>query len=391
MEVFRQTDVGNNCTQIIGKPNFILACIFILISFHTYCQEFKIDTTQLSQYLNRNHTNNQFDGIALIAYKDSIIYSKTIGYSNNKMKSQFDYSTKFQIASLSKQFTSFGILILEQENKLKTEDYVYHYLPKFPFKKIKIKHLMSHTSGLPSFVDSMWQDLDTTIVNGNKEMLLMLESKKYPLQWSPGSKWEYSDIGYCTLASLIEKVSGRNFKEFMNQSIFKPSGMTNTSAEFSTDYRAIKDLDLAMGYVYDSISKKKIVAYDSPQNNFIYWLGGFYGDGSVVSTIEDLLKWDKALYEGKIIHPESLKKAMTPTKLNNENLADAWGTFYGFGWFLYDSEKFGRVQTHSGGHPGYSSKLTRCPDKNLTIIILSNLSLPEFWKFNILKELEKQQ
>ena len=182
---------------------------------------------------------------------------------------------------------------------------------------------MSHTSGLPSFVDSMWQDLDTTIVNGNKEMLLMLESKKYPLQWSPGSKWEYSDIGYCTLASLIEKVSGRNFKEFMNQSIFKPSGMTNTSAEFSTDYRAIKDLDLAMGYVYDSISKKKIVAYDSPQNNFIYWLGGFYGDGSVVSTIEDLLKWDKALYEGKIIHPESLKKAMTTTKLNNENLADA--------------------------------------------------------------------
>ena len=148
----------------------------------------------------------------------------------------------------------------------------------------------------------------------------------------------------------------------MNQSIFKPSGMTNTSAEFSTDYRAIKDLDLAMGYVYDSISKKKIVAYDSPQNNFIYWLGGFYGDGSVVSTIEDLLKWDKALYEGKIIHPESLKKAMTPTKLNNENLADAWGTFYGFGWFLYDSEKFGRVQTHSGGHP---VRRGRCPHRDV--------------------------
>jgi CubicO group peptidase (beta-lactamase class C family) len=373
------------------KPTNILVCILTLISFQTYCQEFKIDTLKLSEHLNKNHDNNRFDGIALIAYKDSIIYSKSIGYSNNELKTKFNYTTKFQIASLSKQFTSFGILILEQENKLKTEDYVYQHLPKFPFKEIKIKHLMSHTSGLPNFVNSMWKDLDTTIVNGNKEMLLMLESNKYPTQWSPGAKWEYSDIAYCTLASLIEKVSELNFKDFMSERIFKPAGMTNTSAEFSTDYRTIKKLDLAMGYIYDSISKKKIIAYESPSNSFLYWLGGFYGDGSVVSTAEDLLKWNKALNEGKIIHPKSLKKAMTPTKLNDGSLADAWGTSYGFGWFLYNSKNFGKVQAHSGGHPGYSSRLTRCPEKNLSIILLSNLSIPEFWKLNILKELEKQQ
>ncbi|WP_299399144.1 serine hydrolase domain-containing protein [uncultured Gelidibacter sp.] len=375
----------------MGKPYLILACLLTLLGFQTYAQEFKIDTTQLSQYLSKKHVNNQFDGVALVAYKDSIIYSKSLGFANNELKSQFDHATKFQIASLSKQFTSFGILILEQDKKLKTEDYVYHYLPNFPFKDIKIQHLMAHTSGLPNFIDAMWKDLDTTKINGNKEMLLMLESDKYPLQWTPGSQWEYSEIGYCTLASLIEKASGTDFKTFMEERIFKPAGMKNTSAEFSTDYRTINDSDIAMGYVYDSISNKKIVAYEAPENTFIYWLGGFYGDGSVVSTVEDLLKWDKALYEGHIIHPESLETAMTPTKLNNGNLADAWGTSYGLGWFLYESDHFGRIQTHSGGHPGYSSRLTRSPDKNLTIILLSNLSIPEFWEFNILKELEKQQ
>lgn len=367
------------------------AWLLSLVGFHTYGQNFKIDTAQLSQYLDKYHEQNQFDGIALVAYKDSILFSKTYGYANNELKMPFNLATKFQIASLSKQFTAFGVLILEQENKLKTEDYVYHYLPKFPFKEIKIKHLMNHTSGLPNFVGTMWKDLDTTIVNGNKEMLLMLESNKYPLQWPPGSRWEYSDIGYCTLASVIEKASGMNFKEFMNESIFKPAEMTNTSAEFSTDYRAINDPELAIGYIYDSTNNKRLIAYESPSNSFIYWLGGFYGDGSIVSTVADLLKWDKALYQGNIIHPESLKKAMTPTTLNDGKLADAWGTSYGLGWFLYNSENFGSVQSHSGGHPGYSSRMTRCPDKDLSIILLSNLSIPEFWNLNILKELEKQQ
>ncbi|WP_325449737.1 serine hydrolase domain-containing protein [Gelidibacter sp.] len=350
-----------------------------------------MDKMQLGQYLHTYHDKHQFDGIALIAYKDSIVYGKTNGYANNELGTPFKLSIKFQIASLSKQFTAFGILILEQENKLKTEDYVYQYLPKFPFKEIQIKHLMNHTSGLPNFVDAMWKDLDTTRINGNREMLLMLESKKYPLQWSPGSRWEYSDIGSCTLANVIEKASGMNFKEFMEERLSKSAGMTNTSAEFFTDYRTIDNSDLAMGYVYDATNNIKKIAYQSPENSFIYWLGGFYGDGSVVSTAEDLLKWDKALYEGEIVHPESLKKAITPTKLNDGKLADAWGTGYGFGWFLYHSENFGTVQTHSGGHPGYSSRMTRCPDTEITIILLSNLSIPEFWNFNILKELEKQQ
>jgi CubicO group peptidase (beta-lactamase class C family) len=373
------------------KTIFNFAWLILLISINTYAQDFKIDTTKINQFLKEIHEKNQFDGIALIAYKDSIVYKNSFGYSNNELKTRFSDSTKFQIASLSKQFTSFGILILEQENKLSIDDYVFKHLPEFPFKNVKIKHLMSHTSGLPSFVNSMWKDLDTNKINGNEDMLLMLKSNKYPLQWIPGSKWEYSDIAYCTLATVIEAKSKINFKKFMSEKIFKPAGMTNTSAELSTDFRNIKTSNLAIGYAYDSNTNKKLIAYNLPKNNFIYWLGGFYGDGSVISTTKDLLKWDNALYEGKIIHPKTLKKAMTPTRLNEGDIVKSWWkTSYGLGWFLSKSEKFGKVQNHIGVHPGYRSSMTRCPEKHLTIIILSNLSIP-IRKINLLGELEKQQ
>ncbi len=369
------------------KLNFLL----LLISNSSFGQDFKFNQDSLNNFLESEHLNNRFDGVALIALNNSIIYKKNIGYANNGTKKHFDLTTKFQIASISKQFTSFGILILEQENKLNTNDFVQKHLTDFPFKNIQIKHLMSHTSGMPNFIESMWKDLDTTKVTGNVEMLEMLKSNKYPLQWQPGEKWEYSDIAYCTLATIIEKVSRMSFKKFMEKKLFTPAGMNNTTAEFSTDYRTIKSPELAIGYVYDTITQSKLIAYDVPENNFIRWLGGFYGDGSVVSTAEDLVKWDNALYEGKIISRSSLEKAMTPTILNNGDKVKAWGANYGFGWFLYNSPNFGQIQTHTGGHPGYSSRITRCPDKHLTFILLSNLSIPRFWEINLLNELEKQQ
>ncbi len=371
--------------------NKFLLVLLASLSFLSHGQEFKIDTSKVDQLLRASHSKNRFNGMALIAYKNRVVFQQAYGYSNIENQSTFTDSTKFQIASLSKQFTSFGILILEQENKLRIDEVVAVYLPDFPYANIKIRHLMSHTSGLPNFVNTMWKDLDTTIVNGNKEMINMLKSGKYPLQWEPGDKFEYSDIGYCVLATLIEKVSGINFKDFMAKKLFEPANMKNTSAEFVTDHRLIKASNLSMGYVYDSTSNKMEIAYNVPTNNFVSWLGGFYGDGSVVSTIGDLLKWDKALYEGKVIKPENIEKAMSVTVLNNGSNAEAWGASYGLGWLLYDSSNFGKVQTHSGGQPGYSSRLTRCPDKQLTIILLSNMSIPEFWKLNLLNELERQQ
>ncbi|CAM1371797.1 serine hydrolase domain-containing protein [Tenacibaculum xiamenense] len=367
-----------------------------LLTFALFCisvnsQELKLNTEKLTNYLQNFHNNNRFNGEVLVAHKNKVVYRKSFGYANTELKTTFNNKTKFQLASLSKQFTSFGILILEQEKKLSVNDYVSSHLSNFPYKKVQIKHLMSHTSGLPNFVNSMWQDLDTTKVNGNKEMFEMFASKKYPSQWAPGKKWEYCDIGYCTLASLIEKVSGKSYKNFMKEKIFDPAKMHSTTAEHSTDYRTVKTPELAMGYIYDAKANEKRIAYETPENSFVYWLGGFYGDGSIISTLDDLLKWDKALYEKSIISEQSLTKATTPVKLNNGELANGWGSHYGFGWSLYTSEKLGKVQTHSGQQPGYNTRLTRCPEKKLTIIIAANLSIPKFWEINLLKQIEEQQ
>lgn len=365
---------------------------FILLTspFYTKAQCLDIDTTKINKTLLSLHKKNDFSGTVIIKQKDKILYQNHFGYSDIKHKTPFYYNTKFQIASLSKQFTSFGILILEQENLLTTNDFVSKYIPDFPFPTIQIKHLMSHTSGLPNFIKTMWKDLDTTKVNGNTSMLSMLKSNKYPLQWEPGTKFEYSDIGYCLLAIIIENVSGVDFKTFMKQKLFTPSGMHNTSAEFATDTRLLNYKELAKGYELNKTSNQLLIANQLPSNNYVYWLGGFYGDGSVISTAQDLLKWDKVLYLNTIISEKSLKKAMTPFTLNNGQFSKAWGTNYGLGWFLYKSPTFGIIQTHSGEQPGYRSRLVRAPEKQLTIVILSNISSPNFNQINILKILEEQ-
>ena len=254
---------------------FIRLLATALLCIQINAQDIKIDKDKITHYLQSFHNNHRFNGEVLIAHKNKVIYRKSFGYAHYDSKTPFHYNTKFQLASLSKQFTSFGILILEQEKKLSTNDFVSDYLTDFPYKEVQIKHLMSHTSGLPNFVKSMWQDLDTTKVNGNMEMFEMFASKKYPLQWKPGEKWEYCDIGYCTLASLIEKVSGKRYKSFMKEKIFDPANMNNTSAEHSTDYRTVKTPELAMGYVYDYKKGKNRIAYKTPENSFVYWLGGF--------------------------------------------------------------------------------------------------------------------
>ncbi|CAL2095959.1 Class A beta-lactamase-related serine hydrolase [Tenacibaculum sp. 190524A02b] len=367
-----------------------LTFILLTSSFYTKAQYLDIDTTKINKTLLSLHKKNDFSGTVIIKQKDKILYQNHFGYSDIKNKTSFNYNTKFQIASLSKQFTSFGILILEQENLLTTNDFVSKHIPDFPFPTIQIKHLMSHTSGLPNFVKTMWKDLDTTKVNGNAIMLSMLKSNKYPLQWEPGTKFEYSDIGYCLLAIIIENVSGVDFKTFMKQKLFTPSGMYNTNAEFVTDTRSLNYKELAKGYELNKTSNQLLIANQLPSNNYVYWLGGFYGDGSVISTAKDLLKWDKALYQNTVISKKSLQKAMTPFTLNNGLLSKAWGTNYGLGWFLYKSPVFGIIQTHSGEQPGYRSRLVRAPEKQLTIVILSNISNPNFNQINILKILEEQ-
>ncbi|MEN7548707.1 serine hydrolase domain-containing protein [Rapidithrix thailandica] len=370
------------------KLSRILTLSMYLLLGGSFLQAQSFNTAYIDSVFTAYHQAHRFNGQVLVAHRGEVFFEKSYGYANFEEKTPFTQSTHFQIASLSKQFTSFGILYLQQKGKLSIDDSLQKYFPELPYPGITLKHLMNHTSGLPNFVNSMIPDLDKSQVNGNAQMLKMLASGKYPSQAAPGERWEYCDIGYCLLALVIEEVSGKRFDKFMKKALFAPAGMKGTSAELGTDIRNIEKKQLAMGYTYEPGQDQMIPAHLVPANEFVYWLGGFYGDGSVVSTARDLLKWDQLLYSSKMFSKETLDVAFTPTKLNDGTLAKAWGTDYGLGWMLFDGKKYGidsKIVEHAGGHPGIRSRLTRCIDKQLTIIILSNQDIENFHELRVLQ------
>jgi len=370
-----------NYKTIKMSNKFKIYLIAFLSAFSISANAQEINTSYIDSVFNSNYKLHKFSGMVLVAQMGKIVFNKSYGLANYELNQSFNDDSRFQIASLSKQFTAYAILYLQQQGKLSIDDYVAKYLPRFPFKNITIRHLLTHTSGLPNSEKSMWKDYDTKSINGNVQMLDMLETNKYPLQWEPGQKWEYSDIGYCTLGTLIEVVSGERYDMFMKKHLFYPAKMENTTAELYTDIRKIDPSNLSIGYEYDAIKNKYLPADLLPKNSFVQYLGGFYGDGSVVSTADDLLKWDQELYNNKIITKESVEQSMTPSRLNDGKLIEEWGGNYGIGWGLFSHPELGKMMVHGGYQPGFLSKFMRFTDQKITVIILSNTSDDAFWTY----------
>jgi CubicO group peptidase (beta-lactamase class C family) len=186
-----------------------------------------------------------------------------------------------------------------------------------------------------------------------------------------GEKWEYADINYDILATIIERVSGKNYEKFMRKHVFRPAGMRHTEGLLVTDIRRIKAKNLARGYLRDSI-KGVHLAHEA--RNFVFYLGDFYGDGSVISTVEDLKKWDDALR--RYMQEDSLHfgEAYRPIiRKDGSVLEMRKGVSYGFGWGLRDEPPMGKIYSHSGGHPGFSTYYFRYPDKKMTLVVCMNV------------------
>ena len=240
--------------------------------------------------------------------------------------------------------------------------------------------MLAHTSGIPKFYPNMTNDLDHSKVNGNNIMYEQLVSNIYSAEFEPGKKWSYSNISYCLLASLIEKLTGQSFDIFMAENLFKPAGMNHTTAELTTDIRNIKGANIAIGYHYNKFTKAYVRAEEI--NESVYWLGGFYGDGSVVSCVKDLYKWKKAYISGKILSQKHITMQCTPQQTNSGEKARGWGYDYALGWHNLP-KGFGYSQSsvqHSGNHPGYHSRFTIDKENDLTVILFCNQQLDKFWE-----------
>jgi CubicO group peptidase (beta-lactamase class C family) len=290
-------------------------------------------------------------GASLIVIKDGKpIVRRGLGYANLEEHTRATPGTNYRLASVSKQFTAACILLLKQDGKLQLTDPIRKWLPELPDSdsKISIENLLTHTSGLIDYEDLIPPDRTSQI---NDADVLRMIAAQHRLNFEPGSAHRYSNGGYVLLGLIVERVSGMDLADFMKQRIFQPLGMDHTLM-YEHD-RGPQVPDRAYGY---SENDGKWTRTDQDVTS------ATRGDGGIYSNIDDLAKWDAALYTDKLLDADSRRLAFTP----KDPLADP-DVDYGFGWRLS-----GDTVWHSGESIGFRNVIVRWPGQHLTVIILSN-------------------
>ncbi|NLR77774.1 beta-lactamase family protein [Chitinophaga eiseniae] len=309
---------------------------------------------ELEAFYNGKLIRSGFNGAMIVARKGVVIFEKYHGYENSRSKAPIVDSSAFQLASVSKTFTGAAVLWLAQKEQLSLDDSLQKFFPTFPYKGINVRMLLSHRSGLPNylyFCDSLWKKESGFITND--EVIKLMEVHKPPMQHLPGTHFQYCNTNYLLLASIIEKVSGQKYADFMTQTIFKPLGMNST-------------------FVFNPGSAVHTHQTQSHKYNGQFepdtYFDGVMGDKGIYSSAEDMLKWDQALYSGQFLNEASLKAAYTPYSNEKPGVRN-----YGLGWRLMvypDSTK--NIVYHNGWWHGNNTVFYRFVQDTTTLIILGN-------------------
>tara|TARA_B110000027_G_C16120431_1_gene302542 strand:- start:4074 stop:5219 length:1146 start_codon:yes stop_codon:yes gene_type:complete len=317
---------------------------------------------KINSFFKNKFSKNQFNGNILFAENGNIISQKSFGYSNLRKRELLTKNHSFQLASVSKPFTSLAILQLIEKKKINLLDSIQKFFPEFPYEGITIHQLLSHRSGMSQYThfcdapDSIWPDKSITI---NNDDVINIISKIVPLiNYKPDHKYYYCNTNYLLLASILEKVSGLSFKQYMKKHIFNPSGMYNS-------------------IIYDRTNFEELILPAQGYENKTPWedvyLNGVVGDKGVYSTTEDLLRFDRAL-EKNIFISDSLKK-LAFSKMNKDRNGNK---NYGYGFRLKEHKNYGKIVYHTGWWKGFRSYFIKVVDKNQTIIVLNNVKRGRF-------------
>lgn len=322
---------------------------------------------KIDSLLNVQFAENTLNGNVLIAEKGTVIYKKSYGLANETTQELLNENSIFELASVSKQFTAMAVAILKEKGKLSYDDKLSKFIPElYSYDNITIKNLLQHTSGLPDYMELMEGLFDKSKIATNKDIIALFAQQSPKLLFEPNTKWEYSNTGYALLATIIEKASGMSYGDYLKKAIFSPLKMNNTFV-YTRRYAPKKVTNYAFGYVYNDSLKKHVLPDDFYATKEVVWLDGIVGDGTVNSTVNDLLKWDRALYKNKLLSKSGMNEVFEVGTLN-----DGSKTNYGFGWMIDQNKDFGKLTNHSGGWPGYKTYIDRHIDNDKTIIILQN-------------------
>jgi CubicO group peptidase (beta-lactamase class C family) len=336
----------------------------------------RINYEKVDSIISNLASNKKFSGVVLIAENGKVKYNKAVGYIDYANHKPLNKYSIFELASVSKQFTAMTIMMVKEKGLLHYDDLVEKYI-NIPYKGMTIRQLLTHTSGLPDYqaiMDSYW---DKSKVADNDDIINYLNKYAPPKLFEPGEKYLYSNTGYVLLASILEKVSGRDFIEFCNTEIFNKLKMNYTAIRSLAEKATIKNFTL--GHVYVSERNDYIRADSFPSSNYTIWLGNRKGPGRISSTADDLLKWDQALYTNYLLSQTTLEEAFTPMLLNNGAISN-----YGFGWDLIPEHN---IVWHNGDNPGYKTLIIRFLKTKTTLIVLCNNATDEF--VNLTDQLKK--
>lgn len=293
-------------------------------------------------------------GATVIVVRDGqTVLRKAYGMADVAGKAPMRPETSLRLGSITKQFTSTAILMLAEEGKLAVSDPITKFFPDYPTqgKVITVEHLLTHTSGIASYTNKLaYRDTMTR----DTSVAQMIDSfKNDPLEFAPGARYNYNNSGYFLLGAIIEKVSGMSYAKFVEQRIFVPLGMTQSAyegLERAPTMRAVGHSKTPNGW-----EKSPGLSMSQP-----------YAAGSLVSTVDDLARWDAAVAAGKLLKPASWQQAFAPYKL-----ADGKATNYGYGWMmgkLRGSDWIG----HGGGINGFSTYALRLPEHKVYVAVLTN-------------------
>ncbi|MCX6204172.1 MAG: serine hydrolase [Bacteroidetes bacterium] len=293
-------------------------------------------------------------GASVLVYQnDKIVFQKGYGVKELTNFEKIDPYTNFRLASVTKQFTAMSILLLAKNNKLSLEDPLTKYFSSFPAygKKIKIKHLLTHSSGLVDYEDLMPVTQQKPLHDTNCLQLMYLTDSLY---FQAGTDYRYSNTGYGILALIVEKISGQDFATFLKQNIFMPLGMKSTVA-FEEGKSSVVNR-----------------AYGSSFENGVWTqtdqslTSAVLGDGGIYTNTVEMTKWIKALWDYKLLSPEMQKTAWSRKKLDNGKIID-----YGYGWHVEDYNNITHPH-HGGSSIGFRNHILLFPEQKLMIIVLTN-------------------
>ncbi len=362
----------------LSSKSFYLVSLFLLITFNQSRVGSELPSTdiqlthrvhqiidakkavKIDSFFAERHEKWRMNGTVLVAEKGRIVYEKAFGFADFRNKIPLNINSPFQLASVSKPLTATAVLKLYEEGKLDLDDNIRKFFPRFPYDGITIRLLLTHRSGLPNymyFVEDYWPDRHKPI--SNKDVLDIMMKHKPAIYYLPDRRYNYCNTNYALLASIIEKVSGHSFADFMKENIFDPAGMKNTRI-----YNKTRDSQFPSDVIgYTRYGRRAIDSY----------LNGVVGDKGVYATVEDLLAFDQALQTGVLLRKQTLREAYKP---EHKDLR-IWDN-YGLGWRVNAADPHDRLIYHTGWWKGFKTYLIRKVDEDKTIIVLTNTARSHF-------------